>query len=972
LLGKHASYPLSLIKYILWGLFFVGITSVVSAQGNRISWEYNYTQFGIENGLPSSESYQVHQDKSGLLWILTDKGVVRYDGFGFHKYTVENGLADNVNFRIVEDPNGGVWFIGYNGQLSVFKDGEMEPYRYNHVLKKMIPMGKNSNISLHVKKDNSIVYSVLRKGIICVSNTGKASTFEDRLTKEHCFFDFGKDIVSLDKKGSTKAIPLFFVRNGKRTLGGKLFITGTTRAKKHKGHYFIMSNVKLYLSDKSKIKLLEQDHEVISLDADDQFLYVGFYKNGLKKFRFDPVTNKLVLVEHYLPNYSVTSAYTDFNGTLWMTTLEKGLFSIYDEAFRQLVINEDILNEEVRFVNGNKNKIILTHYVGKWQQLYPPFLSKDAGKILYKYNLVPIDDGFAFEKGIVDWSDWKDVYADYVVNPTYTSDSSVFGMSKHHSKIAEIKRGVVDYISMGQLPTVKAVSSFHWFYMTPDHRAFLLFDEGMFVFKIKNSALTSEYRPVLKNKRLTQLKYNRSWGLLTSSNTEGIFQINMKTEKASVLAPDFKMGNQILNFYFDEKDRLWVVAEKGLFLLVKKNGKTTLQKFLNKKLLSSAEITDLYSYNDILYLTTKFGVQKIDIPKVKKEKTGCPLGLVSVRAFSKNKELTCSRLFPSKTDLIEILISNKNLSKKPVYRYRFGKEETWIRSDKGEIIVNNPGDGDFNLEVSYLDLSNHWSKPKTLCSFTVEEIIFLRWYFILIYIALVGILFYAVLKYTVGAVNRKNHLLNRMMELERMALAAQMNPHFIFNSLNSIHSFLLYEENENAEKYLLRFARLIRQTLANSRMSFITIEEECETLKNYILLEKMRFKDTFDFTIECELRQLPSYPCIPPMLIQPYVENAILHGLVKRPSGGKLFLKFYLEDERLKVLIEDNGIGYLASKKEKKDSKHKSYGTQITEERLKSLQGKNGTYNVSIENADSSNPEFPGTRVIVTIPINMN
>lgn len=106
------------------------------------------------------------------------------------------------------------------------------------------------------------------------------------------------------------------------------------------------------------------------------------------------------------------------------------------------------------------------------------------------------------------------------------------------------------------------------------------------------------------------------------------------------------------------------------------------------------------------------------------------------------------------------------------------------------------------------------------------------------------------------------------------------------------------------------------------------------------------------------------------MLIQPYVENAILHGLVKRSIGGKLVLKFYLEEGLLKVSIEDNGIGYAESKKDKKDSKHKSYGTQITEERLKSFQNKNKEgYRVSITHANETDSEFPGTRVTLTIPI---
>ena len=216
-------------------------------------------------------------------------------------------------------------------------------------------------------------------------------------------------------------------------------------------------------------------------------------------------------------------------------------------------------------------------------------------------------------------------------------------------------------------------------------------------------------------------------------------------------------------------------------------------------------------------------------------------------------------------------------------------------------------------------------------------------------------------------------MLNRMKELEQMALSAQMNPHFIFNSLNSIHSFLLYEENENAEKYLLRFAKLIRQTLANSRVTTITISEEYETLKNYIMLESMRFKGAFTFDIECNFNELPLDPCIPPMLIQPYVENAIIHGLPKRKLGAELLIRFYMEDDRLKVLVKDNGIGYKESKRNKRDTGHKSYGTQITEERLKSLQEKNKDgFNVQINDADPSNSEFPGTCVVVTIPIPIN
>lgn len=952
-------------------LFFAVIASKANAQTNRISWEYNYEHFGIENGLPSTETYQVYQDKSGLLWILTDKGVVRYDGFEFHKYTVENGMCDNVNFRVSEDENGAIWFVGYNGLLTIFKDGKMHPYKYNYLLRREVSMLKNTTVSIHVNKDGSIIYSNLQQKIFSVSNQGKLRIISDQSSQVGYFFDFGNEFVCFQGKYRNTNTPCFFVRDGKNTFAGEIYFSGSTRMKKHKGHYFVISARSLYFSYDKNFKVLPEKQQVISLDTDDRFIYVGLYKNGVKKYRFDSKTQELILIQHYLPNCSVSSAIKDINGSLWITTLENGVFVIDDEAFKQLAINGINLNEEVRFISGNKQKVIITHYVGKWQQLYAPYLYKDDGKILFRQNLLPYKDGFIYEKGDLDWSKWKDITSVYPVNPIYATDSSFFGIANSGIRITEFKKNSkVDFHFTMSLKH-KVTEFDYWFYLQSYKKIFVLGNEGIFAIDINKNKLNGGYRAVLR-KRFSQLKYNKVWGLLALSSFEGIYEIDQEREKAIKVPLTANIGEEIYSIFFDEKNRLWIASQEGLFLLVKKNGKVLVRSFLNKRLLSSSEVMDLYAYNGVAYLATKFGVQKIDFFKVKKEQDGCPLSVFSIQTFAKNKELHQGEIYSSKTDLIKISISNKNLNKHLVYRYRFGKDQTWIKSNKGEIIVNSPSNGDFNLEVSCLNLDNQWSKAKCIASFTVEKIIFARWYFILIYIGLLVLLFYMILKYSLKAANRKNHLLNRMVELERMALSAQMNPHFIFNSLNSIHSFLLYEENENAEKYLLRFAKLIRQTLANSRESYITIEEECETLKNYLLLETMRFKNAFTFHIECDLSKLPHQSFIPPMLIQPYVENAILHGLSKKSGDGELLLRFYLEDDLLKVLIEDNGIGYFASKKEKKDSKHKSYGTQITEERLKSLQGKNSSYNVSIEVVDSSNLEFPGTRVIVTIPININ
>ena len=966
-------FAITLIKSLLLGLLFSVIVWSAVAQSNRISWDYNYVHYGIGNGLPSSETYQVYQDHAGILWILTDRGIVRYDGYGFHTYTTENGLADNVNFRTVEDPAGGVWFIGYNGLLSVFRDGEMQPYKFNHLIKKKLNTAKNPIVSIHVNPDLSIVYSSFRLKAFSISATGKLNDLPLKTVEGGSFWQFGTDFLINSYRYNFNADPfkVFLIRNNRKFFIGNLLLFTTVRVKEHKKHLFLLSDHKAFMNDGKQFELISGGQPAIALDVDKEFVYIGFYKGGLKKFRFDPKTKKLILVSHYLPGYSVTSTIRDLNGTMWFTTLEKGVFAIHDEAFKQLAINRSRLNGDVRFITGNKDKVVLTHYVGKWQQLYPPYRCKDVGKMIYRYNLLPIKDGFAFNRGIVDWSDWPDVYDYFPVNPVYRKDSLIIGSTRPDEpvKIMQMDQQATTLRVLVHLRPEKLSSSYNCYYVVPDKRFFGLFDQGIYAADIKNQKIHKKFRTVLA-KRIHLLKYNPAWGLIASSNSEGLFQINPDTENASGFAPDLGLGKQVLTFFFDEKDRLWVITRRGISLLVNNQGRISVDSFLDISNLSSAEITDLYVYDNVLYVATKVGVQKIDWMSVKKRMKVFPLVLFSVKAFANNKELTRNKVYPSKTDLIKISLYSKNLDHSPEYRYRFNADETWITSNKGEIILNNPTDGNYNLEIAYLDAREGWSAPKVIYSFKVEKIIFLRWYFIVLYVGLIILLFYGILKYTVRAASRKNELLNRMMELERMALSAQMNPHFIFNSLNSIHSFLLYEENENAEKYLVRFAKLIRQTLANSRVSCITVSEEYETLNNYVLLEKMRFKNNFSYRIDCNFKELPQHACIPPMLIQPYVENAIIHGLSKRTTDAELFIGFYKEGELLKVVIRDNGIGYKESIKNKRDNGHKSYGTQITEERLKSLQEKSKEgFSVSINHANEADSAFPGTEVQLTIPI---
>ncbi|MEX2234628.1 MAG: histidine kinase [Cyclobacteriaceae bacterium] len=176
-------------------------------------------------------------------------------------------------------------------------------------------------------------------------------------------------------------------------------------------------------------------------------------------------------------------------------------------------------------------------------------------------------------------------------------------------------------------------------------------------------------------------------------------------------------------------------------------------------------------------------------------------------------------------------------------------------------------------------------------------------------------------------------------ELEMQALRAQMSPHFIFNCLSSINRFILKHESEAASDYLTRFSRLIRLVLSNSKKPLVTLEDELEMVRLYIEMEKLRFKDSFDFSINFSSEIDPSAIFIPPLLLQPFAENAIWHGLMNKEGHGKLAVSFTSDEKILTCTITDNGVGRQKAEafKSKKDVKGKSMGLQITTDRLAKL-----------------------------------
>ena len=214
---------------------------------------------------------------------------------------------------------------------------------------------------------------------------------------------------------------------------------------------------------------------------------------------------------------------------------------------------------------------------------------------------------------------------------------------------------------------------------------------------------------------------------------------------------------------------------------------------------------------------------------------------------------------------------------------------------------------------------------------------------------------------------------NKIAEVEITALRSQMNPHFIFNCLNSIKLYTLENDSEGASEYLTKFSRLIRLVLENSRSERVTLENELETLKLYIEMEAMRFKEKVNYKINIHEAIDTQFTEIPPLLIQPFVENAIWHGLMHKFKGGNVSIDVSLPfEDILEVQVTDDGVGREKANeyKSKTATKHKSFGMEVTNERINLINQLYKT-NTRVQIIDLKNElnEAIGTKVIIQIPI---
>ncbi len=307
-------------------------------------------------------------------------------------------------------------------------------------------------------------------------------------------------------------------------------------------------------------------------------------------------------------------------------------------------------------------------------------------------------------------------------------------------------------------------------------------------------------------------------------------------------------------------------------------------------------------------------------------------------------------------------------------RYQFileGLDKNWsAMTDRAEAHYGNLPHGKYIFKVKAMNGDGYWSKEFDY-AFTIRPPWWNTWWaYTLFALLFIGVI-YALFRYRLNKIRKQHEIKHKTAELEMQVLRAQMNPHFIFNSLNSINLFILENNKLQASEYLSKFSRLVRLIIINSQKSFISLEKELEALRLYLELESLRFEQRFTYTIIVDDSLDATLVKVPPLVIQPYAENSIWHGLMHKKDKGHLDVNLYQQNQVLYCKITDDGIGRkkAAEYRSKDITMSESMGMRITADRIALFKDQDQRHNyISVTDLILPDGSPGGTEVLLKIP----
>lgn len=911
------------------------------------------------NGLPCEQIFDIYCDQEGYLWMSSDRGLIKYNGLSYKLYYNENGYSSSGSL-LSEDKFGRVWFESFDGYFFYLDESDS--------LRRIEDVNVSGFWSYAILGDYLFYSSESGLNKVNIVNfdqenifSGKEVLYCQRLNELILFGD-GNDTYTYDPES-----------NGIELL--------TTLSAKFNSIVSFSDKNKLYLSDRSvsnpTIYSIDKNGLIdsIKIDLGYPLQNIKFYeteidvftKNGI--YRFDKNFHSIEK-EHVLNGKNVSSATIRKNGSIWVSSPTDGIYLIKDWRSTESSIAHDQFSS---LAIDNQNNSILA--------------GTNSGKIIsFDHNLnssLLIDTEeknhilFLDFNSVEQWNFYtgngffvEDVYRNFKCHAYFSvkdiekiDEQRILVCGTGFAAIVDLSSNNIceDVYSNKIIDNVRAKSGV---YNSQTEEIFVASNNGLLKWK------NGQCKEILfNNTRLfaSSLEFhnNRTFGINQSGN---LFYLENESVKP-INSP------QKLNKIRLDNNRLYCSSEESIYQL------SDNEKF--EKLVSiggQEQILDFQVLNDTVYILTankliKTAIanepQSIEVPKV----------IIKGITFGDHQgNINFNNIIDPIDNQVIITYEIINFNFHIDYEYQFlvNSKPYPFDPNSSQIYLPELGSGQYLIELRIINSKNGIPIFETeKIQFEILPPIWKRAWVLFIIVLILIVTIVIIYRSQIRRIRAKNLTIVRRLQLENnlkdsrlQLIKSQMNPHFFFNAINNIQSYIFTNETKEASLYLSKFSKLTRKILEFSEVDIITLKEELEALELYLELQKMRFKE-FDFKISVTFSDSPDHIKIPTMLFQPYVENAILHGLSHKTGEKKISIHFDLIENSLVCTVSDNGVGRIKSAEINAMNlgKPKSFATKANMERIRLLN--QDKYEINIEYFDLEDDDHSslGTKVVIQISL---
>ncbi|MEM6686374.1 MAG: histidine kinase [Bacteroidota bacterium] len=927
--------------------------------------------------LPDDEFYDAFQDSKGQYWFCADSGLYRFDGINFIQYTNPKQRSQSL-FNLKEDLYGRIWCNSLNGQFFVVNPDTDTLDFFIDVSDQLI--GKLPKYELHdtqliVKLDSGKLYqydfdtkekSILVDSVGTYTNTVKVKNqlyfFKHKDSAHHLHnFNLKTRTAKIAEKRFQFVIPEIF-----KVADNTIYVLLKNEEFRSIGLYKLNGDELTHIRFPKELNI-----EIYDMNkGPKESLYFGT-NNGVIVMK--EIEGMLVPKFSLLQGMKVSKIMIDTFGNYIFTTLNQGIhYWDGQENFKYEKQQSKLKSNNLQYIKRwNDSTVLVTDYENNiyaykidnqlqfsnhWklnQEINHLFVTNDKAYAISDEQYFTRIDSTLKPLNNFKFSSIKDI--------TFHEGSFYVGHSYRLEKVENLEQSTQKV--MVREKRCAAVTSF-------DSKLYATFTDGSYI--VKNDTLipiTYEGKILYADRLLAGNTF--VWAI---RKNRGVFYGKQHTfEQLTTLESNNAIIKNIgRDIYVLEAGKLYRINEKTRALELIKDVSYQIK---------NVKVVDFEVFKNVCILTTNKGLFQISLQKNSIQNTTAKTFIERILINETPKELANVQTLSHNENSVKIFLKNTDFAGRDAYTYRY-KINDEAKKWQPILDVKNP------IYLSYLSPAAYEVIYQTLKNGTVIHEGTFRfnilqpywktwWFFTMILLTLLGIVF-VILRLYVGKIRAKQQFELEQLDLEKnlaeaklQNLTSQMNPHFTFNALNTVQGLILDDKKEDAYTYLAHFSNLFRKSIDFSSKTFNTFEEEITFLETYLKIESKRFNNQLDYQIDDSELEDRFYK-IPAMILQPFVENAIKHGLLHKQGDKKLRIQFLVQQESIACVITDNGIGRKASGllSQNRKNAHLNMATSSVQKRFDLYKKHHDMYMYyQYEDLMTTQGESDGTKVTITIPL---